>query len=322
MPQIRAIDIAMRDDRPAKQCVRKYWLHQTKHISQIYKDDDAPLYLTLSGAKAKDIIQLINEGLIETTEVGSISESCQNKIAAVEKNSLAVSELQARFPGLKIFNQPLENILKGNKLTRYPEGEHERWCRARVINLDFDSPLECANEHGETYFPALHWVKKLAQLHAAHPRINWCLYLTFNSSISWPLSTCNGVRDFLLENFEAIPQFSTRSREILGDDFYSQLISTEMDFGSLAPERQQKLLMIFVPKKIAQLVRDQGWRISTYHNLRYGGVSGQAPMVTWVLCFEFDDTSGFTPDLVYRDSVKDSLSNAGLINEDGLHNSE
>ncbi len=74
--------------------------------------------------------------------------------------------------------------------------------------------------------------------------------------------------------------------------------------------------MAFVPKRIADLVRTQGWRVETVHNIAYGG-SGHASMVTWVLRFHWDLRVTSTPDAVYRDSVRSVLSAPGLIAENG-----
>lgn len=46
---------AMADERPAKQAVRHLWLEQAQHFNRLDPKEDALLYLTLSGAEARDI---------------------------------------------------------------------------------------------------------------------------------------------------------------------------------------------------------------------------------------------------------------------------
>lgn len=79
---------------------------------------------------------------------------------------------------------------------------------------------------------------------------------------------------------------------------------------------QQKVLMAFVPKKIADLVRPQMWRLDTKVNLRYGQL-GHAPMVTWIINFNFDNRAAGRPDAVYLDSVNGILATAGHIDGQG-----
>lgn len=318
MAIIRAIDGAMSEERPAKRYIRDLWTKRTKDIANETAAMEVPLYLTLSGASGLDLVALIKEGIIKTTEVGSISSECQSKFGAIERNSSAIAELQRRFPGLKIFGQPIESLVRGSKLTAYPNGEHERWCRARVINLDFDSSLGISEEDGEPQFPILTWIRKLAQLHANSPRIEWCLFLTLNSTIQWSKQVNDGVRSFLTSNFQKIDEFRERAKTILGEELFKLLAQEAINFATLPPTQQQKILMLFVPKKIAQLVRDQGWRIQTHCNLRYGGDDGEAPMVTWILCFEYDEAAIHDPDTVYRASVNSSVLKAGFVGQDGL----
>lgn len=74
--------------------------------------------------------------------------------------------------------------------------------------------------------------------------------------------------------------------------------------------------MAFVPKKIADLVRTQHWRIETECNLCYGQ-PGNAPMVTWILHFRHDPRAAGIPDAVYIETVNRVLASAGRIEPDG-----
>ena len=71
-----------------------------------------------------------------------------------------------------------------------------------------------------------------------------------------------------------------------------------------------------VPKIISRLVHNEGGKIHTERNLRYGG-GAKAPMVTLIVRFTWDDNAAATPDKIYREALRDIFSGAGIITEDG-----
>jgi len=126
------------------------------------------------------------------------------------------------------------------------------------------------------------------------------------------------MQEFLAENFTQEPDFGRSARQVLGTEFYDALLGSQtVELARLSTDDQQRLLMVFVPKKITHLVHAEGWRLRTPHNLRYGGHSGQAPMVTWVFRFTWDRRYNTKPFSVYRDSLIDALTAAGEVDSEG-----
>ena len=230
------------------------------------------------------------------------------RIAAIESNKLAVGTLQKKYPGLKIYETNFAGLIHGDGLLAYPTGEHRDCCRARILNLDLNEILAAQVNS----FPILKWIQKLGEIHAAAPRVDWGLHLTLHGEVQWNSEVCSSVRQFLRENFVRVQQFSDLARALLGDALFDDIYSNRyVDFSMLERELQQKMLMTFVPKKIADLVRPQMWRLDTKVNLRYGR-TGHAPMVTWVIDFISDARAAGTPDAVYIDSVNGILISADL----------
>jgi hypothetical protein len=188
--------------------------------------------------------------------------------------------------------------------------------------------LKASEEASGTVFPVFSWVRKVSQLHAAKkPQLDWCLLLTLNGalvysqsdgSVTWSEIISREMQAFLAENFRLSPQFAASCQVLLGDALQAKIQSDDpLDFSLLSLEEQQKLLMVFVPKKISRLVHDQNWQVRTAWNLRYGGTSNAAPMVTWIMSFIWDARASSTPEAVYNDSLQAILASAGYIAEDG-----
>jgi hypothetical protein len=313
----RSVDDAMSQDRPEKQAVRELWLNSLINYANAFPNDAYPLYLTLSGAEGRDIQLLIDNGLLELTEAGSVASSMKHRVIAVESNTRAVVELNRRFPGLKIFEQPFKNLVRSESATRWPDGQDERFCRARVVNLDLNQSLNDEGSGGELRFPILLWIQKLSQLHA-QDRIEWSLCLTLHGEIPWSPQTCRAIQEYLAENFAREPSFKDACRRLLEDELFDAVLGDDIClFYERALDEQQRLLMAVVPKKIVEMVYQHGWKAHTSHNLRYGGSNGRAPMVTWIIDFAWEPRAFQTPDAVYRESLSLVLSGAGRIAEDG-----
>ncbi|MEA2166143.1 MAG: hypothetical protein QOK37_4270 [Thermoanaerobaculia bacterium] len=313
----REIDAAMQEDRPEKRRVRALWMEQLRSYKAAYPNDSVPLYLTLSGAEGRDVQLLIREGLIRVTEVGSIATSDQGIAVAIESNVNAVWELQRRIPGLKILEQPFDSIMRSTKLTVFPQGDHVKFCQARVVNLDLNQAVKFENVDGELQFPPLQWIRKLCILHAEQ-RLEWCLLLTLHGETLWESNETKSVAAFLSENFGREPSFAAAAINVLGEELYQRVNDGTIPAARrLEISEQQKLLMLYVPKRIAQIAHEYGWRSETLHNLRYGGISRRAPMVTWIIDFRWDQRVSSEPDRIYLDSLKLLLAGAGQIAEDG-----
>ncbi len=320
----RDVDVAMAADRPAKQSVRQLWLQQAQHFNELYPEDDVPLYLTLSGAEARDIRLLAEHQIIKLTEVGGIAEESKNRVVAVESDQQAFLQLKLAFPGLRVIGENFKGVVQGDTLTRFPTKEVEKICCAKIVNLDLTQPL-LPTKNSEVFdFPVIRWVEKLSLLHTEiKPRANWCLCLTLNGTIGRLQPETSEqigkvIKDFLKENFERSIDFEKSCKSLLGDDLHQRICSEELlEIDNLGQEDQQRLLMVFVPKKIAQRVHNHNWQVDTLWNLHYGGHSGHAPMVTWVLSFIWDERAQSMPDAVYKDSLNKILASAGYIEDDG-----
>jgi hypothetical protein len=83
-------------------------------------------------------------------------------------------------------------------------------------------------------------------------------------------------------------------------------------------QRQQRVLMVLVPKQIAFDAHTRGWSIDTVENLRYGGFGDRAPMVTWVLRFSWDARARTQPEQLYREALGRALARQGHIDAEGV----
>lgn len=316
---MRSVDHAMDQNRAEKNAIRRLWLNEVRASVENYPDDEIPMYLTLPGAEGRDIQLLVEHGLLRLTEaeIRGIVEEDKGKVVAVESNSRAITELQKRFPNLRILRVPINDLIRGEALTSWPQGVHAHLCRARVVNLDLNSPLHAREQEGDIVFPVIRWIAKFAQLHA-EPPLDWSLCLTLNGGLVWDATVCRYTKNLLVENFQREPRFAESCKIHLGSALYNQIEAPEdeVDFSSLSEAAQQQVLMILVPKLITQYVQHQGWKIRTQRNLRYQG-GGGAPMVTWVVHFTRNSGVSATPNAAYRDALANILYSKGLIRDDG-----
>lgn len=317
MRRKRPVDLAMLAERIEKKAVRALWLAAVKEVAQEYPETDVPWYLTLSGAEAHDIQLLIDEGLLALTEVRSIQEKDQHKVVAVENSNQAILDLQRKLPGLKIKRAPFQDLIRGNDVFRWPEGDDEKYCRAHIVNLDLNDPLRGITCGGQVNFPVLSWIRKLCQLHSRAPRYDWTLCLTLHGEVVWPQEVNIWIRNFFAENLRREPDFAKACREFLGEELVTQVTDcAAIDFCTLDRTGQQKIIMVMVPKMIARLVHSEGWKVSTQRNLSYGQ-EGCAPMVTWIVRFTWSSDGSATPDALYRAALKDIFSWAGIVTDRG-----
>jgi len=317
MPPDRPVDQAMDEDRLEKRAIRPLWVNEIRAVADQHPDRTEPWYLTLSGAEGRDIQLLIDAGLIRLEETGSIDDRDTGKVVAVENSMPAVARLQSKFPALRIKKVDFQSLLRGIGPSRWPEGKDETYCRARVVNIDLNQPLEADGSTGEVVFPVLDWIRKLCQLHARDPRLDWTLCLTLQGQISWPVEISQWIKGFLLENLGREPGFEAGCRALFGPELYANATgSATIDFGSLPWVQQQKLLLVLTPKLMAHIVYSDGWRVSAERCLRYGG-GARAPMVTWIIRFVWDGAAAAAPDARYREALNRIFVGIGKVDRNG-----
>ena len=314
----RPVDRAMNEERAEKLTIRSLWLEEVKSVAEQYPDSEVPWYLTLSGAEGRDIELLIDEGLISLTEVGSIDEKDQHKVVAVENNNASVLQLQRKFVGLSIRQVAFQDFIKGNEIFSWPKREEEKYCRAHIVNLDLNYPLEGMPDNGGVKFPVLDWIRKLCHIHAKSPRNDWTLCLTLHGEVVWPEEVNKWTKRCLAENLRREPNFARSCKEFFEETLYEQISDCNgLDFTALDRQDQQKVIMVMVPKIITRLVHSDGWSVSTERNLRYGGDGKRAPMVTWIVKFTWRGEATATPDALYKSALRDIFSGAGVVTEQG-----
>lgn len=310
----RQVDGAMLACRPAKNTVRRFWLERIKQYTSSRTTCET-LYLTLAGREGYDIKMLIDEGLIRCTETGAIVEQDNLRVVAIESSLDAARTLQEKFPGLKIVEKNVKSLIRGDRPICWPEQPEREYCRALVVNLDLDEVL--SSKDGLT-FPVLSILEKFITLHGTDPAVsNWSLFLTLHGEAPWDGAVIANVCAFLDENFSRDADFATKCKIFLGEEFYNKIIAKGKK--TFTPEEQRKILMVFVPKKIAQIVYGKGWKVTTTHNLVYGADSAErtAPMNTWILDFVLKSTGKATPDALYKQALGDVLSNTAFIDKKG-----
>lgn len=316
----RPVDGAMAAERPEKQTVREIWVGEVEGHEPVAPPEPVPLYLTLPGAGGRDIAVLVERKLLTLTETGAIADAGAMRVVAVEGSPDAAIELQGRYPGLKVLEQPLHGLLKSAGPFEFPRGEHRRFCRAQVVNLDFDKPLHGTVEQGQLVFQALALVAKLAKLHGDEPHVDWTLCLTLNAHLGlWSAEVDAKACQFLASNFSADSEFATLAEGVLGTDLHSQVVRDPdgVEIRERSAEDQQRFLMVLVPKRIARDVHVDGWHVETVENLRYGGEGDQTPMVTWVLRMTWDERATTEPAVLYREALRGSLQRSGHIDPKG-----
>jgi len=316
----RAVDDAMAAERPEKQTVRELWIDEVELQDQSPPDTRVPLYLTLPGARGGDIEALIDRGVLRRTGTPAIEEPEALKVVAIEHSPTAIIALQTRYPGLKIVEKSVADMLHSTGPLQWPVGKEKTYCRAQVVNLDFDTPLKGVVEHGQLVFPALALVRKLATLHASPSPIDWTLCLTLHGEAVWDTATDAMVCQFLAANFVRDVGFSEAARAVIGAELHEAICTDPGNVGltGLDHAAQQAVLMVLVPKQIAFDAHSVGWNVDTVENLRYGGTSGRAPMVTWVLRFRWDARATTDPEAVYREALGRALRRRGHIAADGV----
>lgn len=315
---VQPVDAAMAEERPEKQTIRALWVECVDEI--VEADGREPVYLTLCGEQGLDVEALVEQGLLRRHPSSlAIFEEDAHKVVAVEARPDAQLKIRRRFPGLKLVPESFANLVRSENMTSYPTGDHWRWCRARVVNLDLNSPLQIESREHQLVFPQLAWVEKLARIHAQPSHLDWTLCLTLAAQIEWEAEIEHHVKTFLAENLGAEGRFRETAERLLGSKFLAGIepSAAGLELSSLEAFDQQRLLMALVPKKVAHVCATLGWRIETRRNLCYGGSAERAAMATWILKFRWDQRASTEPTALYRESAAAAIESPGFLSEEG-----
>lgn len=315
---LKPVHKAMADARPEKDAVRQLWLERAHYHSSQSLNLGDPLYLTLSGAEGEELSLLIEAGLLKLTETNSIAAEYQHRVVAIEHNSLAYSQLQAKFPGLKIIRETVAAYIHGPTRTRYPDGECSRICRSRIVNLDLNQTWSPQLFEGHWIVPVARWIEKFAEMHSRAPKLPWTLFLTLHGECPWQAASAALIGDEIKTISGLSDAIKSNAKEWLTSALFSQIIEAAIaNYIDLEPELQQRVLMWLVPSVIVRDCATQGWSISIRHNLRYGRPPHHAPMVTWIIDFNIPGREALSYDQELFTGLTDVLNSVGYIDAKG-----
>jgi hypothetical protein len=260
---------------------------------------------------------LIDAGLVRLTETSSIDEADVYKVVAVEASTRAVAALQRKFVGLRIKEVDFRSLIRHEGHFNWPEGDDQQLCRARIVNLDLNAPLTGAVTETGVVFPILAWIDKLCWIHSRPPALDWTLLLTLHAAIHWPTEVRQYATNFMRDNTEHDIAFRDQCATFLGAELFAEVTSNAPpDYAAMVPTDQQRVLMVLVPKLIALHVHGKGWRVSTPHNISYGG-GNYARMASWVIRLTIDPAAAAQPDATYREALRGILAGVKAILDDG-----
>ena len=304
-------------ERPAKQALRQQWLEQVRTVMGGATDKQC-LYLTLPGALGRDIEVLAEDGIVRRTETGAIDERDQHLVVAIESNDAAILELQHRFPGLRVLQDDLRNLLHSDSMLAWPAKNIRNYFRALVINLDLNQCLDSVGPGDAPEFPVLRLIEKIAAIHDEGGTSEWTLCLTLHGEVHWAPTLSKRIQSFLHENISRSGEFAAACSAVLGADLFAQIVGDKaLDIASLTQDDQQRVLLSLVPKRI---VADhfRKWRINVALSCMYGhDEPAFAPMVSWIFTFTRSADGISEPDRTYRELVAQALANVSALSADG-----
>jgi len=313
----------MTEERPEKDTIRQLWAECVKAVAA--EDDSAddelhpPLYLSLCGAKGLDILKLVEHGVVARTETGAIAEADLGKVVAIESDPDAALELREEFSGLDVLDRKVEDLLSMPSDMAWPDKKLRRVLRSKVVNLDLNSALAARIKQNQLHFPVVKMIEKFAILHGQDPHINWSLCLTLHADLALDAGALGRISSFLAENFKKEEIYAAATSGLLGTDLYEQLSRGKCAddvFNDLEPVDIQNLLMALIPKRIISDTHRLGWKVTTRRNLRYGAEPA-APMVSWIIDFEWDPRGSSAPQELYSESLGGAVATLEEINSDG-----
>jgi hypothetical protein len=307
MARPEPVDQAMRERRPAKDIMRGYWADE--YSLRLGAPETVPVYLTLPGAEGLDIRFLQERGLVGRTQVGGIPADDSQRLVAIERSSDAVLQLQDRLPGLKILSVDIRDLLRGDNQTRFPDSEQRVACRSLIVNLDLNAPLKAILSEQRVFYPTLAMISKLSKLHAEPPVIReWSLLLTLHAAIEGPTEAWESVRQTIAENCRRVEEFRVDTESLMPQEVVEWIGGAQTD---TEPPRMhgRKLMMAFVPKRIVELARTDGWSVETSRNVHYPGAVPSPGMLSWIFRFRWDPRTETDPGIVYHEGIAGTLRN-------------
>jgi hypothetical protein len=318
-----AVTLAMAEERPEKDTMRGLWAECVGKMAaqDVAGGDDSspPLYLSLCGAKGLDILKLVERGIVGRTETGAIAEADLGKIVAVESDPDAAVELRENFSGLDVFDRKVEELLSMPSDMAWPDKKLRRILRSKVVNLDLNQALEARIKQNQLQFPLVKMIEKFAILHAQDPHVDWSLCLTLHADLALDAGALGRIASFLAENFKKEEVYGAASSGLLGAELYEKLNEGKCPddvIEALGPDDIQNLLMALIPKRIISDTHRHGWKVTTRRNLRYG-IDPAAPMVSWILDFEWDPRGSSAPQELYSESLGGAVTGVEEIDTSG-----
>jgi hypothetical protein len=305
----RPIDSAMSRQGGVKARIRTLWANEVAAATGgSYLADDLtrePWYLTLPGAYGHDIEALMDAGLVGRTENNGIPTEDEWKVVAVEKHLPAVGDLLNRIPGLNVRDVPINSLLKGEGLGAWPKNEEKRYCRARVVNLDFDVSLHAKVTSSSSTFPVIDWITKFGHIHREHPPVDWTLCLTLNADLDAANAASRFIAETIHDNAATHSDFAETCNTLLGDEVVSNMATAaSFSTATLTRVQCQYILMLLIPKLIAKEMTNQGWTVTVSLNGHYGIADGGAAMVTWIMRFKWQSGGSAQSQSAYRTAVE------------------
>jgi len=320
-----SVTLAMAEERPEKDTMRVLWAECVGGIAAKGAPTSGdgrqapPLYLSLCGAKGLDIVKLVDHGIVARSKTGAIAEEDLGRIVAIESDAGAALELQRKFPGLDVLDRKVEDLLSMPSDTAWPKNKLKRIFRSQVVNLDLNTSLAARIKQNQLQFPVLKMVEKLAVLHAQDPHVDWSLCLTLHADLSFDSGAIARISSFLAENFKREEVYAAASSGLLGEELYGALSAGKCPdelVDGLGIEDVQNLLMALIPKRIINDTHRHGWKVTTRRNLRYG-VAPSAPMVSWILDFQWDPRGSSAPRELYSESLEKAVAGVEEIDTKG-----
>jgi hypothetical protein len=316
------VTLAMADERPEKDAMRALWAKRVGEAASenpIDPDAPPPLYLSLCGAKGLDIIKLVEHGIVARTETGAIAEADLGKIVAIESDPDAALELRETFSGLEVFDRKVEDLLSMPSDMAWPDKKLRRVLRSRVVNLDLNAALAARIKQNQLQFPVVKMIERFSILHAQDPQVDWSLCLTLHADLALDAGALKRISSFLAENFKKEEVYAAASSGLLGDELYEKLSQgdcADKVVDELEAVDVQNLLMALIPKRIISDTHRHGWKVTTRRNLRYGAAPA-APMVSWILDFEWDPRGSSAPQALYSESLEGAVAGVEEIDSQG-----
>ncbi|QMU55621.1 MAG: hypothetical protein GKS04_00200 [Candidatus Mycalebacterium zealandia] len=319
MPSKRPVDKAITSDRLPKKHVRNLWIDKVEEEEgKLDSDHQTPIYLTLPGGEGKEIQELIDRGILGRTEATSIRDSDKWKVVAVENCPREVSKLQRKFPGLIIHQTSIADLLKGDGELRFPEGRVLKHCLAKIINLDLNFPLKGKFVNSVSIYPIVQLIKKIAEIHNNQsPSEEWFLFLTLHGEIQLEEKMKSEVVTFINENLSGHPEFAEKAEKLINQMDEKRIDSNILNIILKNGKLQQKFIMLFLPKLVADRLKNHKWNIIINHAYIYGSLPDSAPMTTWIMSFRKNNSDGATGNSCYEDNVNNILNNLAEIDSNG-----